>query len=176
MVARNGNADENRKQEGLTHGERRADAIGLHPNQDAIHKRPAANPTSICCGAYDYGKYGGGVPVGRAALEITTPSTARQRRRCRPDVTDFAPQTEARAERMTSPTKKSRNTERGKCVRNKMPFHRKSFTTTDSRRATAPTGTFTATSGVPRIGNLYFDHGAVLFIGCSMDRRKQVFR
>ena len=71
---------------------------------------------------------------------------------------------------------KSRNTERGKCVRNKMPFHRKSFTTTDSRRATAPTGTFTATSGVPRIGNLYFDHGAVLFIGCSMDRRKQVFR
>ena len=77
---------------------------------------------------------------------------------------------------MTSSTKKSRNTERGKCVRNKMPFHRKSFTTTDSRRATAPTGTFTATSGVPRIGNLYFDHGAVLFIGCSMDRRKQVFR
>ena len=68
-----------------------------------------------------------------------------------------------------------------------MPFSRKSFTMTDSRRATATTGTFTVASrnGAPRIGyslkrfrsaakkESYFDHGAVLFIDCSMDKRKQ---
>ena len=50
----------------------------------------------------------------------------------------------------------------------------KEFHTTDTRRATDDTGHLPPQQeGVPRIGNLHFDHGAVLFIDCSMKKRKQ---
>lgn len=65
MVARNGNGDVRRKAGGLDsrRAVNRHDWTSPEPKMPD-HKRLAAGAPSICCGAYDYGKYDGGVPDG----------------------------------------------------------------------------------------------------------------
>lgn len=65
VVARYGNGDERRKAGGLDsrRAVNRHDWASPEPKMPD-HRRPAASRPSICCGAYDYGKYDGGVPDG----------------------------------------------------------------------------------------------------------------